>query len=106
MYARISSVDFSGLMANLVDNFLNEDLKTCLIVYFIIGLLLGLLIRLKGANIIFNVFCSVVGACVGGYLYIRTIGSFYGIIGSMAASVAGAVVFLLIKRGFVSGDQG
>jgi len=106
MYVRVSSVDFSGLMANLVNNFLNEDLKTCLIVYFMIGLLLGLLIRPKGSNVIFNIFCSVVGAGVGGYLYILTIGSFYGIIGSMAASVAGAVIFLLIKRGFPSGDQG
>ena len=105
MYSRIAFVDLNKLMTGLVDKFLSGDLRTCLLFYAIIGLLAGLTIRAKGSSIILNILCSLAGAIVGGYLYMLTIGSFYGVIGSLAASVAGAVVFLLLRRGFLSGDQ-
>jgi uncharacterized membrane protein YeaQ/YmgE (transglycosylase-associated protein family) len=84
----------------------SRDLKTLILLFSLTGLVAGLFIRPRGASIVINLICGVVAAVLSGYLYMITIGSFYGAPASLAASVAGAVVALLIKRSFfTSGIQ-
>lgn len=99
----IALPNIPGLMATYLSS---RDLKTLILLFSLTGLVVGLFIRPRGASIIINLICGVVAAILSGYLYMITIGSFYGAPASLAASVAGAVVALLIKRSFfTSGIQ-
>ena len=93
-------------LTNLATYLSSRDLKTLILLFSLIGLIAGLFIRPRGSSIIINIICGVAAAILGGYLYMLTIGSFYGATASLAAAVAGAVVALLIKRSFfTSGIQ-
>ncbi len=99
----IALPNIPGLMATYLSS---RDLKTLILLFSLIGFIAGLLIRAKGSSIIINIICGVAAAVLGGYLYMIAIGSFYGATASLAASFAGAVVALLIKRSFfTSGIQ-
>ena len=101
----IAFANIPGL-ADLATYLSSRDLKTLILLFSLIGLIAGLFIRPRGSSIIINLICGVIAAVLGGYLYMITIGSFYGATASLAASVTGAVVTLLIKRSFfTSGIQ-
>ena len=105
MHDIIASTDLSTLMKNLINSFSRGDLRTCFSVFSLIGLIAGLIIRSSESNLIINILFGIAGAVLGGYAYMLTIGSFYGVPGSLAASAAGTVIVLLIKRAFPSGNQ-
>lgn len=102
----IALADIPGWLTDLIIYLSSRDLKTLILIFSLIGLIAGLFIRPRASSMIINLICGVIAAVLGGYLYMLTIGSFYGAPASLAASVAGAIVALLIKRSFfTSGIQ-
>ena len=103
MYAGISSVDLPDL-TDIVAYFSSGDLKAWCLLFSLIGLATGLVMKPEGSGMIGNIICGIIGAILGGFLMLA-IGSFYGRIGVLVASFAGAVVFLMVKRAFASDTQ-
>ena len=103
MYAGIASVDLPDL-TDIVAYFSSGDLKAWCLLFSLIGLVTGLAMGYKRPGMIGNIICGMIGAILGGFLML-TAGSFYGRIGVLVASFAGAVVFLMVKRAFASDTQ-
>ncbi len=99
MYAKIASV-----VTKIVTYFFSGDLKAWCLLFALIGLVISLIIKPIGSGMISNIICGMIGAILGGYLMLAS-GSFYGRIGVLVASFAGAVVFLMVKRAFASDAQ-
>ena len=72
--------------------------------WIVIGLLVGWLTskvtRESGFGLFANLFVGLVGAVIGGWIFEELGISFYGIIGSLAAATAGAVVEVSLARLF------
>ncbi len=79
-----------------------ESLLILLFVGAVAGWLAGLIWKGGGFGLLWNIIIGVAGAFIGGYLF-KLLGiSFHGIIGSIAAALAGALILLavinLLKR--------
>ena len=103
MYAGIHSVDLPNL-ADIVAYFSSGDMTAWCLLFSIVGLVIGLILRPEESSIVINIVCAIIGAILGGFLML-SIGAFYGRIGVLVASFAGAVVFLLVKRAIASDTQ-
>ncbi|MEK6773084.1 MAG: GlsB/YeaQ/YmgE family stress response membrane protein [Bdellovibrionota bacterium] len=71
-----------------------------IIIFLIIGLisgwLAGVLVQGHGLGTLGNIVIGVIGSFLGGYIFNMSGVNTYGLLGSIAMSVVGAVVFLLI----------
>jgi uncharacterized membrane protein YeaQ/YmgE (transglycosylase-associated protein family) len=80
-----------------------------LIGWIVIGLLAGWLAgklsRGRGFGCIVDVILGLIGAVIGGWLFVRLGIQAWGFVGSLAAATVGAVILVAIARLFAGGSD-
>jgi len=100
MYTQISIVDPYNL-TELVTYIYRVDPAILYLLFLFIGLTTGLLMRPKDeTKIIGSLICGMIGAVAFGSLCILTVGHFYGAVGALIASFAGALIFIIFRNGW------
>ncbi len=94
MYTQSSIIDTS-LLADM-------GLLMSFLLILLIGLVIGLIMGSREVSIVGNIVCGMVGAVLLGGLCIMFFRDFYGVPGSLAVSIFGAVLFMMIKRGLTT----
>ena len=80
--------------------FVSHGLIAWILIGLIAGWLTGKVTRGRGFGCVANVVLGLVGAVIGGWIFSRLGIETWGVIGSLAAAVVGAVVLVSIARMF------
>jgi uncharacterized membrane protein YeaQ/YmgE (transglycosylase-associated protein family) len=75
-----------------------------IIIGLIAGWLTGTLTRGRGFGCLADIVIGLIGAVIGGWIFTRLGIQFYGILGSLAAAVVGAVLLVSVARLFAGRD--
>ena len=81
------------------------DPRWIYVLFVLIGLVIGLLMRQRETKLVSNLVCGVVGAVLFGVLVMLALPDFYGNVGALLLSFAGSVIFMSIKRVFTADIQ-
>jgi uncharacterized membrane protein YeaQ/YmgE (transglycosylase-associated protein family) len=76
-----------------------------IIIGLLAGWIAGLLTRGRGFGCIVNVLLGLIGAVIGGWIFLRLGVSTWGFVGSLAAATVGAVLLVAIARLFAGGGK-
>ena len=92
-----SQIYFVGVRTN--------SLIAWLVVGLIAGWIAGTVTRGRGFGCIVNVILGLVGAVIGGWIFTKLGIPAWGFVGSLAASIVGAVLLVAIARLFAGGRE-
>lgn len=84
--------------------YLHSSWTYWILIGLVAGWLTGTVTRGRGFGCLADIVIGLIGAVIGGWIFTKLGIQFYGVLGSLAAAVVGAVLLVSIARLFAGRD--